>query len=888
MTEVEQERQRRRPRWLWLSLAVVVALVVVLVGPPLVSVSRYKSQITSLIARSLGRPVRLSSVHVRLLPRPGFVLYDLVVNDDPAYGAEPVIYASSVTAPIRIWPLWRGRLEISEISVDEASLNLVRTPDGLWNIDSLLETTASNAGRAGTDVHRAPFPRLEATNSRINFKNGIEKLPFSLIDADLSIWQSNPGEWRLRLRGQPARTDVSINSADTGIVEIEATAHQAADLRRMPIVLDMEWRDAQLGQLTRLMTGSDAGWRGDMRGDVHVEGTTDNAQIKARLRATGVHRAEFAPLQPMDFDANCSLVYHYTLRTVENLDCNSPLGDGRIRVTGEMTGAGHVPRYSVEMDRVPVGAGLEALRTVRSGVDPSLNAAGIVSGEVSYDETPAPTDGQLKNKKTSGHKKTHVAKSSAAAAGLLSGGFTVEGFQLSGGGLSQGLTVPKMVIAPTPAAQGHAQALAGTVAISAGTTVPLTLDLRLAFRSYLVMAHGEVGVKRAREFAHATRLSQAAVLDRLAGDPLTVELSAQGPWLPAEDLSMGEGEPTLAAAGIAGGIVSSAGAADAVDPVTDSLNGTVTVHNATWMADYLANPIEISSGTLHIFNSELRWDPVDFAYGPLKGIATLTVPRGCATPDTCPVQPHPNFNVRFGSVNAETVQTAILGAREKGTLLSDLLERLRPSAAPVWPQLKGTVIADSVIVGPVTLQNAKAELQIAPAGIEITALDAKLMGGAVHADGTLVTGDKPDYKLTAEFEKLNPVAVGQFLGEKWRGGTFDAQGKVELAGYTGSDLAGSAKGALHFEWRHGSAAGTGSPPELNRFDRWTADAETADGRVLLGQNELVRGSLKKALTVSVRLTEPVKLSFEAPDAAKADAAKANKAAPAKKAQIRGG
>lgn len=884
MTEVEQERQRRKPRWLWLSLAVIAVLLVVLVGPPLVSVSRYKSEITNLISRSVGRPVRLSSVHVRLLPRPGFVLYDLVMEDDPAFGAEPVIYASSVTAPIRIWPLWRGRLEISEISVDEASLNLVRSAEGGWNIDSLLATTTSNAEKGESDVHRAPFPRLVATNSRVNFKSGIEKLPFSLIDSDLSFWQSNPGEWRLRLRGQPARTDVSIDSADTGIVEIEATAHQAADLRSMPIVLDMEWRDAQLGQLTRLMAGSDAGWRGDLRGDVHVEGTTDNAQIKARLRATGVHRAEFAPPQPMDFDANCTLVYHYSRRTIENLACNSPLGTGRIRVTGKMMGDGHVPRYSVEMDHVPAGAGLEALRTVRSGVDPSLSAAGTVTGKVSYDEQPASP--QAKSPAAPVRAMPRYAasapKSKQASAGLT-GSFTVEGFQLSGGGLSQPLTAPKLVIAPTAPEQGHAQALAGTASVAAGATVPLTLDLRLAFRSYLLMAHGQVSVQRAQEFARAMGFPRADAIGQLSGDPLSVELSAQGPWLPAEDISMGESQPAVTAAGIGRGIVKTLGSSDIADPVTDSLNGLVTLHNAHWKASYLANPVEISSATLHFFNGELRWDPVDFAYGPLKGTASLTVPKACDPLGSCPVQPRPSFTIRLGSVNAATVQTAILGAREKGTMLSDLLERLRPSAAPVWPQLDGTVTADSVTAGPVMFENAKAELQIAPAGIEITALDGKFMGGTMHANGTLVTGDKPQYKLIADFQKLSPSAVGQLLGQSWRGGTFDAQGKIELSGYTGGDLATSASGTLHFEWRHGAAVTADAPLELSRFDLWSGDAQIAGGRVALNQNQVTQGIHKQSIVASVRLAEPVKLSFGV-----ADADKAGKAAPAKKTHIRGG
>src|SRR5208283_49896 len=146
--------------------------------------------------------------------------------------------------------LWRGRLEIGRISVDEASLNLVRTSAGRWNLDSLFPNVAAQAQpAAGSAPHRRviPFPYLEATNSRINIKNGAEKLPFSLLDTDLSLWQEEPGDWRIRLRGQPARTDVSLDLYDTGVVRLEASVRPAADLRQMPVHLDLEWNEAQLG-----------------------------------------------------------------------------------------------------------------------------------------------------------------------------------------------------------------------------------------------------------------------------------------------------------------------------------------------------------------------------------------------------------------------------------------------------------------------------------------------------------------------------------------------------------------------------------------------------------------------------------------------------------------
>src|ERR1017187_1096987 len=199
MTEETQPRQRKRKR-LWFATAALAVLLAILIVPPFLSVSRYESRITQLISASLGRPVRLSSVEVRLLPTPGFVLSDLTVEEDPAYGAEPVLHANTVTASIRMLSLWRGRLEIDTISVDEASLNLVRSSPGRWNLDSLLRTATAQA-QSGVDKPDNPgkpirLPYLKATNSRINIKNGTEKLPFSLLDAEIYLEQQSPGDWR--------------------------------------------------------------------------------------------------------------------------------------------------------------------------------------------------------------------------------------------------------------------------------------------------------------------------------------------------------------------------------------------------------------------------------------------------------------------------------------------------------------------------------------------------------------------------------------------------------------------------------------------------------------------------------------------------------------------
>jgi hypothetical protein len=856
MTEETQPRQQDHKR-LWLALAALAAILIILIVPPFLSVARYKAQITHLISASLSRPVRLSSVEARLLPRPGFVLTDLTVEEDPAYGAEPVLHAETVTASIRLLSLWRGHVELDTISVDNASLNLVRTASGRWNLDSLLRTATASAaaqaqsaaaGEAGCEAVKLPY--LEATNSRINLKNGVEKLPFSLLDAKMSLWQPTPGEWRVRLRGQPARTDLSIEQGDTGIVRLEADLRQAAQLRQMPLHIDLQWREAQLGQLTRLLLGADSGWRGDLTGELHVDGTADAAQIKSRLRATGVHRAEFAPAVPMDFDANCSLVAHFSTRAIDNLLCDSPLGSGRVRLSGNLPGSlpGNIstqPSFSVELDRFPVAVGLDALRTVRSGLAPGLEAAGAVSGKISYAPAP-PEDAAAEKLSHSGHARS--AKAHAAVQGPLTGSFTVEELQLSGNGLSQPIRVPKFILEAAPTSADQPQALTATVAIPVGAATPLAVSTRLALSGYQFTLRGQASIARGRELARVAGFADAAALDALAGEPVSVDLIAAGPWMPLPPSVLNPIQPA------------------------DTLTGTVTLRNANWKADYLANHIEISLATLHLGADGLRWDPVVFSYGPVKGTATLTMPAVCDAPQPCP----PQFQVKLGALDAAVLQAAFLGAHERGTMLATLLERLRPTAAPAWPRLQGTVKAESLVLGPVTLHQPEATLSTLAHGAEITAFDAALLGGRVHGSAQLhaaVTAkDKPVYAFDTQFEKLNPQALGQLLGLRSSGGDFDANGKLEISGYTSGDLAASAKGNLHFEWRHGSIRATSGslPPALARFDRWTADAEIANGALTLKENQVKSGARATPVQAAVPFDDPPRISFPAakPDQAK--------------------
>ena len=94
---------------------------------------------------------------------------------------------------------------------------------------SQMNSAPTAQARAG-DAPR--FPYIEATDARINIKNGEDKLPFSVKEAEFALWLPEPDQWRLRMVGKPVRTDTDVN--DVGLLRVEATLAARAIWRMHP------------------------------------------------------------------------------------------------------------------------------------------------------------------------------------------------------------------------------------------------------------------------------------------------------------------------------------------------------------------------------------------------------------------------------------------------------------------------------------------------------------------------------------------------------------------------------------------------------------------------------------------------------------------------------
>ena len=352
------DTMRRWRRRVGVAALLVLAVAVLALIPPLVNVNRYQRRISATLSASLGRPVHLDSVTLHLLPFPGFTLTNFVVSEDPAFGAEPTIRANSVEAHVRLSSLWRRRIEISRVRFLDPSLNLVRNPQGRWNLDNILVNAARiDAAPTGqqTAGETPRFPYIEATGARLNIKLGDEKMPFSLTDADFALWLPTAQQWRVRLVGRPSRTDANIS--DPGTLRIEGALQHAARLEDVPVDLQASWHDAPLGEATRLMTGDDMGWRGTVHIDASLQGPLGAAAVRGKVTLDGLRRADFVPAKPLDLAAECSATADAASAQLRNATCALPvLGATPVTLSSAALDLGHplAAPLTVDADKLPL------------------------------------------------------------------------------------------------------------------------------------------------------------------------------------------------------------------------------------------------------------------------------------------------------------------------------------------------------------------------------------------------------------------------------------------------------------------------------------------------------------------------------------------------------
>jgi hypothetical protein len=816
--------------------AAVAALVLILfLFRP--AVFHLRTRIAGSIGSALGRRVTLDNVRLRLLPRPGFDLEGLVIYDDPAFSAEPMIRAQEVSAAIRFRSLVRGRIEIATLSATEPSINLVHNDQGRWNLASLLERNAQIPAaptEKPASERRPAFPYLEASNARVNFKLGQTKKSYALMNADVALWQDSENSWAARIKAEPVRTD--FNLTDTGLVQINATWQRAQSLRLTPVQLTMQWQNGQLGQITKLLSGKDRGWRGGVNFTANLSGTPEALRIESETAIEDFHRYDIPSSANVRLAATCSGKYSASTNMLGDLLCESPVNGGMLSLKGGLAVATPAPAYDLTLaiDQVPLTSAVRLLRQVKKQVPGDLTASGLLNAEFHAARIGAsvPEDARygLLPQWTGTGTASNVRMSWHANAGN-SGKHAIElgtiPLALTANGTSQGAKPgrPKTRKNDQEPDERHLQI--GPVALVMNASSPVNAGGWISASGYRFFLRGDVELK---DLFRLEDILGLPVARPAAAGEAKLDVSISGPW-------QGFAAPTAL--------------------------GTAQLHNVRAEMRGLNVPIEIGSATMSLAPDAVVIQKLSARVGNTHWSGGITAPRHCVASGSAP-----NCVFQF-DLTADQLSTG------------DLAEWFapRPAKRPWYRILNSNSGSDTLGLSPLLAIQAHGNLHVGQFGLKkavatqvatlaevdrgkitLTGLRAQLLQGTHQGNWTVDvsnrvastddasardartlryrgTGTLQDISL-AQVGTLSNVTLGDTTSDTSSGTTGDvvsdamngawitgtADGKFEVEGSADNfrELLARSDGKLQFVMRNGSLPhveipGSPVPLPVHRF-----------------------------------------------------------------------
>lgn len=809
-----------RSKRVWIIVAVVALLALFLVRP---GANRLRSRVVESISLAVGRPVTVSSVNLRLLPQPGFDLENLVLQDDPAFSAEPILRAQEVTALLRITPLFSGRVEIARLVMTEPSLNLVRNSDGHWNLESILDRVAHIPVAPTSKVRmesRPAFPYIESDLGRINLKLGSEKTAYALTDADFGVWQESDDSWGMRLKARPIRTD--FNQSDTGIVRVSGTWQRANSLRETPLHFEIQWGKAQLGQLTKLVYGTDKGWRGTLDAAAELDGTPADLRFQSEGTIQDFHRYDVLDSTQLHLVSKCTAHYSVLDRTLSDIDCNSPVGSGTILVRGRVEHPTGLRTYDLQLKAsdLPAQSLVAFARHLKQGLPEDLTARGTLNSEVSV----RGGGSGISNATWQGEgiaSEVHLESASSGnevILGTMPFRITQNAVSRSPAGIAR--RKPANGLPSTPGNRFEV----GPFNVGLGKPGPAVVRAWASTAGYDVSVQGDASIDRVL----STLRMLALPAWRLSAQGSTrLDLGISSDWNHWQDPRI-TGKAQLYA-------------------VKADLRGTNF-------------PLQISDANLVFQPATVGIENIRGSIGEISWSGSLEIPRHCDSAP-CPAV----ADVQLGTVSLAQLSQVFNPHFHKQPWYG----LFSTSASGPYPLMKafaiGKVSADSFLLGKVAANRVMGRMELRNGRLSLSHLRADMLGGHEAGDCEADFSSKPPrFSVSGKLESVALSRLSELMKDPWITGTAQATYDLNFSGTTAAELLSSASGVARVETRDGqlthiALSEDGGPLQ---FRHLVARLELRDGEFEIQDSKLESNAAIYQLTglVSLDRTLHIKLA----------------------------
>ena len=188
------------------------------------------------LEKRLDRKVSLGDMHLGLFP-PRFQVENLSIADDPKFNAaKPFVAAQELDVSIKLLPLLHKSVEISSVSLQRPSVELVKDAQGTWNFSTVgarqksapsqdkqqfsLGELAVHDGQMAITDQQARKPRTVYDHINLALTDFAPDTPFS-VDASVHLPGQGVEEIRLQGKGGPVHPPDSAMTPFHGILDLK-------------------------------------------------------------------------------------------------------------------------------------------------------------------------------------------------------------------------------------------------------------------------------------------------------------------------------------------------------------------------------------------------------------------------------------------------------------------------------------------------------------------------------------------------------------------------------------------------------------------------------------------------------------------------------------------
>jgi hypothetical protein len=529
-----------------------------------------------------------------------------------------------------------------------------------------------------------------------------------------------------------------------------------------------------------------------------LSGTPAELNVRADGSLNDFRRYDLAGNSALELKIRCDARYSMGDRSLRQIACLTPVGEGFFAVRGEASNLLGPRAYDLEInaDRVPLNSVLAVVRRAKKDLPGDLRAGGTLDARFKLQAT-----GQ--------------ASSIAAYEG---GGQTTD-FHLQSENTKLDL-VPDVVsftlksgVPVASKARRHDRGTLrepdephlslGPFSLKLGRPSPVLVQGWITGHGYTISLKGDAEVRH---------LLQAA---RLAGIP-----SSHPP-------AIGSAKVDLQLAGEWTGFAS---------PLT---TGSAELHSVQAQIRGLNGPLNISSAKVLLKESETRVEGIAVSVAETQWTGSLSLPRTCSAP--CPL----SVDLHADVLSTDQMNNWLNPNPPKRPWYR-FSAPTSQSGPPFLTAIRatGTLAASRILIHSLPATRFAAKLDLDRGKLRLSDVRADVMGARHHGDWRADFNVKPPlYSGNGTLDGISLGELADAMHDNWIRGVANAKYKIEVTGYSSSDFFANARGEVRFEMRDGSLPHVlvaAAPLRVHRFAGVLAFRE--------GELEFEQASLESATT----------------------------------------